>query len=349
MSDKNLSQHAEPTPMKSPRRGFLHQLFLAPDDGRIVIGQDATAKTGQAIGSHQSTAFRLRWFWRMTFWIALTMLIAVVINLVLQAVVAGIAWVIKTDSISWQLVSSLSMLIVFTISIFLARRWFDRRSIRSLGLHWNRDARRDLLAGFLIAAVMMFLMFFIQRLGGWISVTSYAWKEPDQDQWLLNSLIMLAVFIGVGWQEELVSRGYLMHNLADSWLSPSNRVKVIMAVVVTSTTFGLMHLGNPNATWIGALGTGLAGVFLAYGLIASGQLWLPIGIHIGWNFFEGPILGFPVSGLNDFIPMVRLEILGPEWLTGGAFGPEAGAILLPALALGTFLVWWYTRGGLKRP
>ena len=146
---------------------------------------------------------------------------------------------------------------------------------------------------------------------------------------------MLLVFILTGWQEELYFRGYLLQNLSDG-LNPA------WGVFISSIVFGLAHLGNQNATLIGALGVTLAGLFMAYAYWRTRQLWLPIGIHIGWNFFEGPLLGFPVSGIGTF-QLLRNQIAGPALFTGGSFGPEAGLVLLPALILGSVLVYFYTR------
>jgi hypothetical protein len=104
-----------------------------------------------------------------------------------------------------------------------------------------------------------------------------------------------------------------------------------------------LHLGNPNATWVSTLGIFLAGIFLAYGYIRTKQLWLPIGLHIGWNFFEGVGFGFPVSGLDDIYKLIRIEVTGPELWTGGAFGPEAGLIVIPALIVGGILIYLFTK------
>jgi hypothetical protein len=103
----------------------------------------------------------------------------------------------------------------------------------------------------------------------------------------------------------------------------------------------LLHLFNPNATWISAAGIFFAGLYLAYGYVRTRQLWLSIGLHIGWNFFEGVVFGFPVSGLAIY-PLIRIEVHGPEIWTGGAFGPEAGLIVLPSLILGALLIYLYT-------
>jgi hypothetical protein len=91
------------------------------------------------------------------------------------------------------------------------------------------------------------------------------------------------------------------------------------------------------------VGIFLAGIFLGYAFIRSGQLWLAIGLHTGWNFFEGVVFGFPVSGLH-FYRLTEARVVGPELWTGGAFGPEAGLLLIPALALGFLLVHLYAQG-----
>jgi hypothetical protein len=113
-------------------------------------------------------------------------------------------------------------------------------------------------------------------------------------------------------------------------------------VVISSSIFGLLHLGNPNATWVSAAGIFFAGLFLAYGYLTTKQLWLSIGLHIGWNFFEGVVFGFPVSGL-DIYHLLRITVNGPELWTGGPFGPEAGLVVLPGLVLGAVLVFAYAR------
>jgi hypothetical protein len=134
---------------------------------------------------------------------------------------------------------------------------------------------------------------------------------------------------------ELLSRGYHLQTIASGF-------NLFWGVILSSAIFGLLHLSNPGATWVSTTGIFLAGLFLAYGYLRTGQLWLSIGLHIGWNFFEGVVFGFPVSGL-DIYPLTHIQVHGPELWTGGAFGPEAGLVILPALLIGASLIFLYTR------
>jgi hypothetical protein len=103
-------------------------------------------------------------------------------------------------------------------------------------------------------------------------------------------------------------------------------------------------LGNLETNWFAiAIGTFLAGLFLAYGWMRTRQLWLSFGLHAGWNFFEAVAFGFPVSGLQTF-SLIRQTASGPQWLTGGAFGPEAGVIMLFATLVAILAIHWWSRG-----
>jgi len=153
---------------------------------------------------------------------------------------------------------------------------------------------------------------------------------------LRELLVIFLAFVLVGWQEELLSRGYWLQNLEAGLRLPG-------ALVVSSILFALGHLLNPNVSVMAILGLTMAGLFLAYGYLTTRQLWLPIGLHIGWNFFEGPVFGFPVSGLTGFFSLLGVQRSGPELVTGGTFGPEAGLLQIPALLLVVWIIHRYTR------
>jgi membrane protease YdiL (CAAX protease family) len=224
--------------------------------------------------------------------------------------------------------------IPLTASVFLARRFLDRRSIASLGLKLDGRLFVDILAGIVITFVMIGLIYIGMSLMGWITFKGFAWQSDSLLTVIGNFALVLFVFLLVGWGEELLSRGYHLQTIASG-------LNKFWGVLISSAIFGILHLVNPNATWVSAAGIFLAGLFFAFGYLRTGQLWLPIGMHIGWNLFEGCVFGFPVSGLEVY-QLTRIQVTGPGLWTGGAFGPEAGLVILPALIVGVTLVALYT-------
>ncbi len=229
---------------------------------------------------------------------------------------------------------------IVTVSVFLARRYLDRRTFVSLGLQWNRQAMLDLLFGFGLAGLLMALIYSIEWAAGWLKFEGFAWHQLPLSAVVFQSLVgLLHLGIIVAWLEELSDRGYLLQNLKDGLNLP-------WALFLSSAVFATRHLGNPNATWISTLGIFLAGFFLAYGWVRTQQLWISLGLHAGWNFFEGIVFGFPISGFESF-HLIKQTVSGPDWITGGAFGPEAGLVLIFAMVVGTMLIHYWSRDRLR--
>lgn len=221
------------------------------------------------------------------------------------------------------------------VGTFIARTVLDHRSIVSLGLSLDRRMVRDLFIGFGISALMMGLIFLIEYVGGWLEVDSVAWNMTSNSDWGLEILGGFFYFIVIGFQEELIFRGYQLQNLVES-------LDLHKGLLISSLFFSLAHILNPFASLQSILGIFFSGLLLGYGWLRTQQLWLPIGLHIGWNFFEGVLFGFPVSGTDTF-RLINHTVTGSTALTGGDFGPEAGLILIPALVLGALLIWLFTR------
>lgn len=282
-------------------RSFLAQIFLSPDEARLRAG------------------------WRL--------LIQTILMLVIGTILGGIVSLfgVRDLDVLWGQILNF---VIITGSVYVARRWLDKRSFESLGLKLDQHTLVDILAGIGITFLQMGFIYVLMLGLGWLTFEGFAWEFDPINVVVTNVLMAFIVFIFVGWNEELLSRGYHLQTIASG-------LNLFWGVVISSAVFGLLHLGNPNATWVSAAGIFFAGVFLAYGYIRTKQLWLPIGLHIGWNFFEGVGFGFPVSGL-DIYALTRITVHGPELWTGGAFGPEAGLIVLPALILGAFLIYLYT-------
>ena len=157
-------------------------------------------------------------------------------------------------------------------------------------------------------------------------------------------LVPMVVTLCTGVTEEILLRGIffrLMERLFGSWI----------ALVLSAALFGAAHLGNPNATFFAGFAIALeAGVMLAALYMVTRRLWAAIGLHAAWNFAQGAVYGVAVSGFAQE-GLLRPQMLGPELLTGGAFGAEAS---LPAIVIDTLfgivlLVVAYRRGNFVAP
>lgn len=276
---------------------------------------------------------RLRAGWRIVCHLLMAIVLFVAISLLLQPLSSA------QIGLSGIPIFQFLEFLVITVSIFIARIWFDRRSVASLGLAVDRCVTVDLVFGFLLTGLSIALMYLVMLAAGWLQPDPFS--QPDMAlAGIAGSLLMgFLGFVFIGWTEELLFRGYWLQNMKEG-------LNLFWAVVIPSSIFGILHLANQNATIAGAIGSAAAGFLLAYAYLRTQQLWLPIGMHIGWNFFEGNVFGFPVSGMKSF-RLIQTIITGPEAITGGAFGPEAGLIVLPFLLLMAVPIYFYTRGRAK--
>jgi membrane protease YdiL (CAAX protease family) len=237
----------------------------------------------------------------------------------------------------------LSVTLTILVCMAVAGRFFDHRRFADFGLHFSGRWWADFGFGLALGAGLMALIFLFELAAGWVIVTGYL-DGGNQPFWNLIWLPAL-VYICVGVQEEMASRGYLLRNLAEGWnikrIGP--RAALIAAYVVSSLIFGGLHAANPNASLVSTLNIACAGLFLGLGFVLTGELAIPIGLHISWNFFQGNVFGFPVSGTRAGPSFIAIQQAGPTWATGGAFGPEAGVIGLAAIALGCGLTLWWVR------
>jgi hypothetical protein len=112
----------------------------------------------------------------------------------------------------------------------------------------------------------------------------------------------------------------------------------VPALLLLSGVFALAHLLNPNGTVLGLVNIALAGVMLSVAFYAPGGIWTAWGAHLGWNATLAA-LDAPVSGLPFSIPLIDYQPGGPQWLTGGTFGPEGGLLATVMIALATLAAW----------
>jgi hypothetical protein len=152
---------------------------------------------------------------------------------------------------------------------------------------------------------------------------------------LLWAIVLLTV---AATNEELLFRGYPFQRLVESWGAP-------IAVVAISGLFGLGHASNPNATWFTVANTILAGIWLAQAYLKTRALWYPIGLHFSWNFIMAYVYSLPVSGIVLSSQLLTAKDHGPQWLTGGDYGPEGSILCTGVLVVA--IVWQARTGFLK--
>jgi membrane protease YdiL (CAAX protease family) len=191
----------------------------------------------------------------------------------------------------------------------------------------------DLLAGAVIGAIAMGGIFLTLRALGQFTVAGF---HLSPAQLALDSLYL---FVGA-FGEEVVFRGltlpFLLSRLTQAWL----------AVLLMAVLFGLAHAPNPGASLCSVFSNSLGGIMYAIAFLGTGRIWLPLGLHVTWNLVQGPILGFPVSGLK-MGGMLQLSPLPQTLLGGGSYGPEASivGVLFRFVVIGLLLVWLRVRPG----
>jgi len=277
---------------------------------------------------------RLRAGWRMVIFAVGMLAFNVAMFLSIRAMLGGL----PRQSVLPFLIFGTSA----TISVYVARRFLDKQSFASLGLRWDRYAVLDLLGGVLNSAVLMAIMFCMLLWTGLIEFHGFTWwtDEPVGSAHLSASalvaigtvLLELAI---VAWWEELVFRGYLFQNTTAG-------LGLWWSIVILSLLFGLLHGMNPNATVLSTILIAVTTPQLIYAYLKTGQLWLPIGLHLGWNFFQASVFGFAASGQSS-PTMISQSPVGPDWLSGGAFGAEGSILIFPVTLLSMVAIHYWVR------
>jgi membrane protease YdiL (CAAX protease family) len=251
-----------------------------------------------------------------------------------------------TGSPALPLVGGIAALIGVLLCVWLAGRFLDRRPFADFGFHLSGRWWLDLCFGMVLGALLMSAIFLVELGFGWITVTGALQALAPGTPFALAIIIPATLFLCVGVYEELLFRGYQLRNAAEGLNLPviGPRNAVILAWVLSSAFFGYLHANNPNATFSSTFNVVLAGLMLGLGYVLTGELAIPIGLHITWNFFQGGVFGLPVSGLGPVgASFLSTDQGGPRLWTGGPFGPEAGLLGPAAMLLGSLLVALWVR------
>lgn len=215
-------------------------------------------------------------------------------------------------------------LLAFGFIILTVFRWtrkVEKRPIRTLGFY-KENFLSALFKGYGLG-----LSLFILALAGLVVLGQYQFDSIHLDTYSLAfTLFTIPFWILQGTAEELVTRAWLIPQLA-------KRTNLKVAIIISSSLFTLLHLGNPGITFLSAIDLFLFGVAMSLYLLKTDTIWGIGGIHGAWNFAQGNLFGVLVSGQSSGTSIMKFTPQGNQgWLSGGSFGIE-GSIMTSLVLL----------------
>jgi membrane protease YdiL (CAAX protease family) len=233
--------------------------------------------------------------------------------------------------------AQLMELLIAATTIAVVAVWVvvkERRRFATIGLT-GKGGWKQLLVGLPVGMVMFMIPTFALVVMG-----QYRFVAPGSGQTAGMAALPIVIALVLVWivqasAEEILMRGYLVQTHArqlPGWL----------AILIPAVGFAVVHFG---AGPIALLNIALVAVFFTFISLRQGSIWLACGIHAGWNYMQGNVLGIPVSGTGRSTAMVFMMPTpgSPDWLTGGGFGIEESLSATVLLAALVAVSWWWFR------
>jgi membrane protease YdiL (CAAX protease family) len=221
---------------------------------------------------------------------------------------------------------SLALMIAgFSLLLTVADK-VDEGKLAAQGFPTHGAWFRQVVDGTLLGAGMVTACVLAIRVGGDVQFT----MRPSVRGFVAVGLLALLIAVAA-MKEEVAFRGYPFQRLVEAG---GPRWGPWLGIFVLSVLFGLVHWNNPSRTVASTANTVVIGALLALAYLRTGAIWLPFGIHFGWNFMRGVVFGLAVSGITDFAVLVQGRAQGPVWLTGGGYGIEGSAVATVVILLG---------------
>ncbi|KHD37805.1 CAAX protease [Clostridium acetobutylicum] len=216
--------------------------------------------------------------------------------------------------------------VAFILIPIILWKYVEKKTLQSMGFTKEKGSILSFVLGLVFGAVSMTAVF-ILLLATRNAVFLGNIMNPNITNETLKDLIL---FILVGFAEEIFLRGYCLRSI-------SERNKKITAAIITSLLFSVLHALNPNVTAVFFVNVVLIGMLFSY-MTFKFNIWLPIGFHIMWDYFEGNVWGFPDSGMI-VKGIYNIKILGSNVINGGLVGPEGGLIVTFITLVGFLIIF----------
>lgn len=212
---------------------------------------------------------------------------------------------------------------------FLCWKIYGETPLPQVGLAWNSRGGRDLWMGTAAGAVGAAMAV----LPGFALHRAQFTAVPDvHASFDTASFVTILIFCGAA-GEELLFHGFAFQSLMNG-LGP------FAAIFPVGVIFGLLHMGNPDATWLSTLNTIGFGILFGCALYRTCSLWLPVGLHFGWNIAL-PFFGVKISGITMRVTGYEMTWNAGTLWSGGAYGPEGSLLTTVVLVLMALFIWWY--------
>jgi CAAX protease family protein len=268
----------------------------------------------------------LRAGWRLLIYILLVLGISVSINFIARRIHPPTGAFPSPPAVLLQ--EALGFAVVFGCALIMSR--IERRSPGDYGLPIAEAFGRKFWLGMLLGLVeISVLIGLISAFGGY-SFGSLALSSKGILGW---GLLHIAIFTAVGFFEEFLFRGYTQFTLADG-------IGFWPAAIILSLGFGALHLGNPGEGRVGAASVALVGLFFAFTLRRTGNLWYAVGLHASFDWGETYLFSVPNSGTFMEGHLSNSILHGAKWLTGGTVGPEGSVFCFITMGLQFLVVMW---------
>ncbi len=302
-----------------------------PDNEEILPALRTDVAPGSAPSSRWRRVFLgpdgLRAGWRLILWLLLLFAIMTAVRLLRQQFfpapprVDGAPVEPVRGAISFLLAFLSTVLATLVMARLERRRWGD------YGLPLRRVLSLDFGFGLVWGCATVALVVGAMWLAGAYRVESLALHGLEAGKFAaLWALAMLFVAL----LEEFLLRGYLLYTLASG-------MGFWPAAALTSALFFAGHIANPGETWLGLAYIFLDGFLLCFTVWLTGDLWFAVGAHAGWNWALTYLFSVPNSGTTAVGHLLNVRLQGPQWLSGGAAGPE-GSVLSIVLDAASFFV-----------
>ncbi len=224
--------------------------------------------------------------------------------------------------------------VVFLLAVLLPAlvwmKYLDKYPISGMGFSL-RGRGRDMVWGTLLACLLYLIAYPVILSWGHAEIAGVEWDIPALVYWLL------IFFIGA-FAEEIMCRGYVLRRLMYT------RLNRFVALAISSALFSLLHFLNPHTGFVPFLNLFIAGLMLGAAYLYTHNLWFPTFLHTFWNWIQGSVLGFNVSGTTSRYSLIDLNIREDNLLNGGGFGFEGSLLCTFLMLVVTGGIIWYYEG-----